>query len=389
MKKESVLGFIVWIIIFALALLFGFVFLNNYFPSSGFTRWQFVGFFAGAIVAGLVFNSILFELAHVIGAKIGRYKVLSICILGIMFDLQPGKKHFGFGKFDGLTGETKIIPSMNLPEKKKHNPVPYSIMGTVLFAIELLICVVLFVWFGNDKNQSLTRLAYFLLTMATVGALILIYNIVPFKLDTMTDGYRLRVMSNKTNKEAFNQLLYAQAGIDTTNTVAENKEVKHVENVFTQDIKLNEVYKMLSQEDYVKAEKLVDELLNDNKVKDNEKLLLRSKAQKAYIQLISKDKDEAKLYCNNYISLDDRKYMSEDGTMPCIRAYCLMAGLLDKSQSECIYVLKKAYKAYKHTPVGMQKIEIRLYNKALNKVLEAHPNWELKEYLMIEQEDNK
>jgi len=387
MKKENVLGFIVWLVIFALALLFGFVFLNQYFPSSGFKQWEFVGFFAGAIVAGLVFNSILFELAHMLGAKIGHYNILSVCILGIMFNHEKGKKPIGLGKFDGLTGETKILPKENLKENQKHNPVPYSIMGTVFFAVELLICVVVFVWFGKDKDQGLTRLAYFLLTMAVVGALILVYNIVPFKLDTMTDGYRLRVMSNKKNKEAFNELLYAEAGVapvDTNSDVNQNEGPK--ENAFSQDIKLNEVYKMLSEDKYKEAEALVDDLLNDEKVKNNDKLFLRAKAQKAYIQLISKDKDDAKVYCNNDISLDDRKDMSEDGTMPCIRAYCLMAGLLDKSQSECIYVLKKAYKAYKRTPVGMQKIEIKLYNKAVNKVLEAHPNWELQEFIMIESE---
>jgi len=385
MKKENVLGFIVWIIIFALALLFGFVFLNRYFPSSGFTQWGFVGFFAGAIVAGLVFNAILFELAHALGAKIGQYSILSVCIMGIMFNFEKGKKRIGVGKFDGLTGETKILPKENLKENQKHNPVPYSIMGTVFYAVELLICVVVFVWFGNDKDQSLTRLAYFLLTMAVVGALILIYNIVPFKLDTMTDGYRLRVMSNKKNKEAFNELLYAEAGVEgKKENNNEGVEAKPVETAFSQDIKLNEVYKKLSLEEYKEAETLVDELLADEKVVNNDKLFLRSKAQKAYIQLISKDKDEAKMYCNNDITLDDKKDMSEDGTMPCIRAYCLMAGLLDKSQSECIYVLKKAYKAYKRTPVGMQKIEIKLYNKAVNKVLEAHPTWELQEYLMIE-----
>ena len=106
MKKESVVGLIVWIVLLAASILIGFFFLREYFPESEMEQWEYMLFLFGAIVVGLLFNSILFELAHMIGAKVGSYKILSVNILGLCFSKKNGKAHVGFAKFDGLTGET-------------------------------------------------------------------------------------------------------------------------------------------------------------------------------------------------------------------------------------------------------------------------------------------
>ena len=80
MKKESVVGLIVWIALLAVSILIGFFFLRDYFPESEMEQWEYLLFLLGAIVTGLLFNSILFELAHMLGAKVGSYKILSVNI---------------------------------------------------------------------------------------------------------------------------------------------------------------------------------------------------------------------------------------------------------------------------------------------------------------------
>ena len=72
MKKEDITGLIVYLIIIALAIIFGLTVLQTHNSESSLQGFQYVLYIIGAVVVGAVFNGILFELAHVLGAKIGK-----------------------------------------------------------------------------------------------------------------------------------------------------------------------------------------------------------------------------------------------------------------------------------------------------------------------------
>ena len=110
MKKEDVTGLIVYLIIIALAIVFGFTVLQTHAPESTLSGFPYVLYIIGAVLSGAIFNGILFEVAHVVGAKLGKYDILSVNILGCCFYKSEGKTKFKFASFDGLTGETKIVP---------------------------------------------------------------------------------------------------------------------------------------------------------------------------------------------------------------------------------------------------------------------------------------
>ena len=101
-----------------------------------------------------------------------------------------------------------------------------------------------------------------------------------------------------------------------------------------------------------------------------------------YIEIMTKDLAEAKEYYDKQVSLDERRQLSNDVSMESIRTYILMAGLFDKSKSECVLALNKVYKAFKHTPKQRQKVEIDLFNKALQKIIDQHKDWEFEDYLL-------
>ena len=61
-----------------------------------------------------------------------------------------------------------------------------------------------------------------------------------------------------------------------------------------------------------------------------------------------------------------------------------MAGLFDKSRSECALALSKVAKAYKNTIPSRKHAELVLFNDALEKVCSAHPKWELDIYKLYE-----
>ena len=73
MKKEDVIGLIIYLIIIALAIVFGLTVLQTHNPDSAFSGFGYVAFVAVCVIAGVILNSIMFELAHVLGAKIGTF----------------------------------------------------------------------------------------------------------------------------------------------------------------------------------------------------------------------------------------------------------------------------------------------------------------------------
>ena len=116
----------------------------------------------------------------------------------------------------------------------------------------------------------------------------------------------------------------------------------------------------------------------------SEKVYIRARAQKIYINLYTRDIDEARKYYDEFVPVSERREISNDVSMASIRAYLLMSGLLDKSRSECIIALNNVYRAFKHTPKNRQHTEVELFNEALERVVTAHPDWELEGYKLQE-----
>ena len=389
MKKEDIAGLLVYLLIFGFAIIFGFTVLRDFASGSGFKTGVFFGYIVGAIATGVILNAVLFELGHALGALVGRYSILSINILGLMFYKKDNKLKIRISNFDGLTGETKILPKKDA--KKEPNPTPYLLFGTLFFLIEIIAVIIVFVSLNQIvkgvKTTDEAHIAYFFLVVGVIGSMILIYNIVPFHLDTETDGYRMRLVSNPKNKEAFNELLRVQNAIDNGETDVEIKTFTTITN-FTADLNLNKAYALLSQGKYEEALPYIDGILK-NKDSISNKLYIRTKSQKIYIDIMTKSLEEAQEFYDKEVPHSERKEISSDTSMPSIRAYILMSGLLDKSLSETELALNKVLKAYKRTNKSRQEVELRLYNEALKRVIGAHPNWNLEGYLLEEKEEKK
>ena len=400
MKKEDVSGVIVYLLIMILAVVFGLTVLKDHQADSYFnSQGLFILFIIISIVVGLVFNAALFELAHIAGAKVGGYKVLSTSILGLTFyKNEENKTKFKFASYEGLTGETKILPDYESKKvinkdgtKKEPSPMAFLWFGTLFFVVEIIINISAFVILNgkasamkdiSDQRALISDCAYLLLIIAVIGFMILIYNILPFKLDSMTDGYRLTLVSNPKNKVAFNELLRVEHEVELGNKDVEIKTFDEITN-FTADLNLNKVYVLLDKKQYKEAEELIDQIIN-SKEDVSEKTYLRAKAQKIFIDIMTMDFDQAKEAYKNSVPVAESRELSNDVSMASIRAYLLISGLFDKSRSECFVAINKVKKAFKATPKSRQKVELELFNIALQKVIDVHPDWELQDYILTE-----
>ena len=376
MKKEDVSGIVVYLLIMALAVLFGLNVLRAHYASSELGNYYFL-FVIGAILVGVLFNAIIFELAHRLGAKIGKYQVISTNILGVLFFYEDKKLKVKFSGYDGLTGETKIVPMKDV--KKEPNPTAYLWFGTLFYFVELIVSIVLFVFLNGDKMPAYAKnIGYFLLIVAVIGGMILFYNILPLHLDSTTDGYRLTMVGNAANRKAFNELLRVEYEISQGNSNVEIATFTDITN-FTADLNLNKVYLLLDKRQYKEAEELLDIILNGKETL-SPKVYVRARAQKIYINIISKSLEEARVFYDEQVPMAERREISNDLSMACIRTYLLMSGLLDKSRSESMIAINNVNKGISRTPKQRRNIEISLFNEALEKVSQLHPDWELDEY---------
>ncbi len=382
MKKEDVSGIVVYILILAVAVVFGITVLRVHAENCGLDTMVYIFYILGAIVTGVILNAILFEVAHIVGAKVGRYLILSVNILGLLWYKDEDKTKFKFSGFDGLTGETKIYPKKDA--KKEPNPSPFLLFGTLFYVIELIIVVVLFAILNKGPADTSTNVAYFLLVVVVIGGMILVYNILPFKLDAITDGYRMRLTTNAANKKAFNELLRVEYAINHGESEVEIATFSEITN-FTAELNLNKVYVLLEKKQFKEAEELIDIILN-GKATISEKVYVRARAQKIYINIFTKPLEEAKEFYDNEVPMNERRGISNDISMVSIRTYLLMSGLLDGSKSECLLAINKVRKCFNSTPKQRQKVEADLFNEALAKIDELHPTWKLSEYKIVIQE---
>ena len=382
MKKEDVSGIVVYILILAVAVVFGITVLRVHAENCGLDTIVYIFYILGAIVTGVILNAILFEVAHVVGAKAGRYLILSVNILGLLWYKDEDKTKFKFSGFDGLTGETKIYPKKDA--KKEPNPSPFLLFGTLFYVIELIIVVVLFAILNKGPADTSTNVAYFLLVVVVIGGMILVYNILPFKLDAITDGYRMRLTTNAANKKAFNELLRVEYAINHGESEVEIATFSEITN-FTAELNLNKVYVLLEKKQFKEAEELIDIILN-GKATISEKVYVRARAQKIYINIFTKPLEEAKEFYDNEVPMNERRGISNDISMVSIRTYLLMSGLLDGSKSECLLAINNVRKCFNSTPKQRQKVEADLFNEALAKIDELHPTWKLSEYKIVIQE---
>lgn len=384
MKKEDVSGFIAYVMIVAIAIVFCFTVLREHSSESEMKFMEYWLFIIGSVALGVVINAVMFELAHIAGAKVGGYSVLSFSILGLTFTKNEDKWNFKVANFNGLTGETKIFPSRTT---KEPNPKPFLLFGTLFAAIEIILDILLFgIMTANKELTWLVNFGYMFLTIGVVGVVILLYNIIPMKLDSVTDGYRLTMLKNPKNKIAFNELLRVEYEIAQG---SENVEIKTFETItnFTADLNMNKVYALLDERNYDEAEKLIDLVINADSNDISHKTWLRAKAQKLYINIMkSSSIEEAQKFYHENADLKEVREISHDISMPSIRTYILISGLVERSHSETIYTLNNILKAYRSTPKNRRKTEMSLYNESLQKVLDNNPKWEdLKGYFLTEE----
>ncbi len=368
MRKEEIASLVVYALMIILAGAIGLTAVKNAINLCGTGHIVDYVFVLIVIAIGLLFNIIMLELLHALGGLIGGYRVSSINILGFCFEKKEGKFKFRFKDFDGLTGETKLAP-----KKENLSLKPYIWLPLFGYAVELATGIVLYSHMTTNNSSEVSWLGTCGILFVIVSSMIALYNLVPIKLDTMTDGYRMILISKPANVVAYNELLRAEDLEKNGKPVPELKVFEDITE-YTANINLFTVYKDLENGNLPGAEKIVDLMLNNSK-KLEPSTHYHLISQKLYIAIMTKEVEEAKKIYDELCDDKIRRYIANDVSMESLRAYVLISGILEKSQAEVKYALSKKDKAMKRALKQRAPIEEKLFNIALDKVYKAHPKW--------------
>lgn len=364
MRKEDAYSLVVYAVMIIIALFVGLEVIAPSFEITNIYGSAQYGFALGSIFAGFLLNVILLELGHVIGAKLGGYDILSVNILGLCIYKHEGKWRFGIRGFDGLTGETKITPN-----REKATPYPNLWFGLVLFIIEFVVGMIAYAFIPEDL-----WIRYTIVIMLAIGGMLMLYNVVPLKLDTMNDGYRLALISKGINVVAYNELMRIERIYSEGKKPEDIKTFDEI-TTLTAQVNLYRVYELLAEDRLDEAEVILDNIISQPE-KLNDVTNGRVFSQKIYIRLLNSTKEEGVEFFTKSLNARQKKFLTSDLSMESLRAYLLVAGTVEDSQSECIYVLERKNGALKRSvEPGRKEVEERLFNRALEKVKQTHPDW--------------
>lgn len=373
MRKEDIASLVIYGIMIGVAIIVGLTAVQSAFTSHYHLSSVMPGplFAIIAIVVGLIINVVMLEVGHIIGAKCGGYAVISVNILWFCFYKKDGKTQFAFKDYDGLTGETKIAPKSDKAKLGYYIWIPVA-----MYVIELVSCIVLITLAedkGIDNNSPLHWLSIAALLFIILSSMLALYNLVPIRLDSMTDGYRLMLSSKEENLEAYNELLRIEALRQEGKEVGEIKIFPKITE-FTANINLISVYERLGNHEFEKAEELIDMIIADPS-KVFQGTYHRLLAQKLFIKITTLSLEESKQYYEKNVSDELLRFIANDLSMESLRTYILIAGLLDKSNGEVEFAKARKDRALKRCLPSRRDVESQLYDEALNKVYEAHPDW--------------
>ena len=203
MRKEEVRGLIIYTIMLLAAVIVGFTVIREQMSLYAPAKMSGFGFIIVVLIISYFVNVIGLEILHAFGALLGGYTVTSINILGLcLYKKEKGWK-LGFRDFNGISGQTVIAP-----KKEKLNPNLQTWLPIFGFAVELGFCIIISSLVKDNQK------AYWLVPASTImlliGSMLAFYNFVPIKLDSETDGYKIRLFTKPINVKAYNKMLEIQ-----------------------------------------------------------------------------------------------------------------------------------------------------------------------------------
>ena len=375
MKRNDFATFIVYVGMLAIALLVGLLIIRPILLEQWSSDYRILTVIL-SVVVGVLLNAVLLEGGHFFGAKAGHYDVYGWNVLGVNFKKDAnGKTKVAFGNFEGLTGETKMAPK----DIEKSTTSGFILIPLVFFLIEVIVGMVMIAiserMVNVDGKVDAIWMKVAAVTVMSIGGMIFLYNYFPAHLDSVTDGYRMVLLSKPINKEAYNRHLMNEYRSTMGLPVPPIPVYDDVTD-YTAEVNMDKVYQCLEADKYGEAILVVQKTL-DTEEKISETTADEAMAMKLSLVLLTTRRDGGLTYYEENVENPQRKYLATLPDAPALRSYLLISGVLEGSEAETNYALAKAPKIMKRVPESRKAVEDKLLALTLQRIKTLHPTWTL------------
>ena len=379
LKKNDFATFLAYIAMFAIALLVGLLVISPTIKGSSLSTPEAVVIVVVSVIVGVIVNSAGLELLHMLGAASGGYQILSVCVLSMTFKKRKSRKEklFTFASFEGLTGETKVNPK----DPEKSNPTGMILFPMLGYLLEVIVLLVLAAVF-----QSATWVPVGSYVILAIGGMIFVYNAIPAHLDSITDGYLLILLSRPVNRVAYNQILLAEHS-ENKEQALENLPLYNEISDFTATLNSLAAYRKIKEGKPEEALAIFSAIASVQKGV-SKSVVQEASCQKLALLLLLEKKGEAKDYYEG-MSDADRRYIASLASLPALRCYALISGILEESDSEVSWAFDKVERLEKKvTGVALEGEKI-LLNSSYSLLKKMHPGWDIQADFIEHQEEAK
>ena len=379
LKKNDFATFLAYIAMFAIALLVGLLVISPTIKGSPLSTPEAVVIVVVSVIVGVIVNSAGLELLHMLGAASGGYQILSVCVLSMTFKKRKSRKEklFTFASFEGLTGETKVNPK----DPEKSNPTGMILFPMLGYLLEVIVLLVLAAVF-----QSATWVPVGSYVILAIGGMIFVYNAIPAHLDSITDGYLLILLSKPVNRVAYNQILFAEHS-ENKEQALENLPLYNEISDFTATLNSLAAYRKIKEGKPEEALAIFSAIASAQKGV-SKSVVQEASCQKLALLLLLEKKGEAKDYYEG-MSDADRRYIASLASLPALRCYALISGILEESDSEVSWAFDKVERLEKKvTGVALEGEKI-LLNSSYSLLKKMHPGWDIQADFIEHQEEAK
>lgn len=379
LKKNDFATFLAYIAMFAIALLVGLLVISPTIKGSSLSTPEAVVIVVVSVIVGVIVNSAGLELLHMLGAASGGYQILSVCVLSMTFKKRKNRKEklFTFASFEGLTGETKVNPK----DPEKSNPTGMILFPMLGYLLEVIVLLVLAAVF-----QSATWVPVGSYVILAIGGMIFVYNAIPAHLDSITDGYLLILLSRPVNRVAYNQILLAEHS-ENKEQALENLPLYNEISDFTATLNSLAAYRKIKEGKPEEALAIFSAIASAQKGV-SKSVVQEASCQKLALLLLLEKKGEAKDYYEG-MSDADRRYIASLASLPALRCYALISGILEESDSEVSWAFDKVERLEKKvTGVALEGEKI-LLNSSYSLLKKMHPGWDIQADFIEHQEEAK
>jgi len=379
MKKNDTMGYLVYALMLVIAVMVGLLVLQPEFRK--YTTEQLgmnsIVLVLISIVVAIVITAIFIELGHLVGAKVGKYTVSSWVVLGLGFKKnKEGKNKFYAGGFDGITGETIMVPK----DVKKSNPHP-AIYFPLLFVLVEIIAYVVLIVIASSKvaggDYSILWMGAASETGIAISCMILLYQIFPAALDAKNDGYLITILNSKGNVEAYNSILLATDRA-SKGLPPEATPVYDEVTDFTAAVNDITLYEDFAKNDLEGALAIVEKTIASKK-HVSPSIYKSAEANKLAIIIKTKPLEESKKYFVA-MPIELKKFLAGLSTPAAIRAYILANGLIEESISETEAAIEKSHEVLRKLPKDRKAQEKGMIKEDVLLVIKTHPDWDLSDY---------